>query len=296
MLIDQKLISLLKIIETGSFTKAADSLCITQPAVSQQIKLLEEELDTKIFLRSHNDFRLTPDGELVVEYARRLSAVSDGLIQAIRDEKTKVSSVVVGITHTVESSVFIEVVAGYAKEHNGLTVKVVADSAENLYKKMKNYELDFIIVSDRLQDPSLCYYSLESDSLELIVSPLHQLASRKSVSIEDIKKEHYILRTTLSDTRRLLSKSMKKANHSIDELDVALELDNIATIKDLIRRDFGVSILAKSSCMDEILKGKLVSIPIDNLNLQRDINIACLQDCGHKDIIEGIVDFYKSMK
>ncbi len=161
---------------------------------------------------------------------------------------------------------------------------------------MKNYELDFIIVSDKLQDPSLCYYSLESDSLELIVSPMHRLASKKTVAIEDIKNEHYILRTSLSDSRRLLSKSMKKANHSIDELDVALELDNVATIKDLIRRDFGVSILAKSSCMDEIAKRKLVSIPIENLNLQRDISIACTNDCGHKDIIQGIVDFYNSMK
>lgn len=296
MLIDQKLISLLKIIETGSFTKAAEALCLTQPAVSQQIKLLEEELETKIFIRNHNDFKLTSEGELIVEYARRLVAIAGTLEKSIKDEKTKVTSVIVGITHTVESSVFVEVIAGYAKEHSGLTVKVVADSAENLYRKMKNYELDFIIVSDKLQDSSLCYYTLESDSLELIVSPVHALASRKSVAIEDIKNEHYILRTSMSDTRRLLAKSMKKANHSIDELDVALELDNVATIKDLIRRDFGVSILAKSSCMDEIQKNKLVAIPIDNLNLQREINIACNSDYEHKDIIAGIVDFYKPMK
>lgn len=295
MLIDPKLVSLLKIVETGSFTKAADLLGLTQPAVSQHIKLLEEELDTKIFYRGRNEFRLTSDGEIVVGYARRLSAIEKALKQSLADEKARVTSLVVGITHTVESSAIVEALAGYTKEQGGLSVKVVTDSTQKLYQKLKNFEVDFIIVSDRIKDENLRYSTLISDSLELIVSPEHRLADRKAVSIEDLVKERLILRTTSSDTRRIISKAFKKVNHPLDEFDIALELDNIATIKDLIRRNFGVSILAKSACMDELKKNKLVTVPIRNINLQTEISIASNLDYEHPEIIDGIVKHFNAM-
>ena len=296
MLIDSKILSLIKIVETGSFTKTADALGLTQPAISQHIKQLEEELGIKIFYRGNNEFRLTPDGEIVLEYARRLVAIDNALRQNLADEKAKVTSIAVGITHTVESSVIVEALAGYAKEQGGIAVKVVTDSIQNLYQKLKNYEVDFIIVSDRIKDTTLRYSTLVNDSLELIVSPEHPLAGKKAVNFSDIKGERFILRTVASDTRHRISKSMKKSNHSLEEFDIVLELDNIATIKDLIRRNFGVSILAKSSCMDEILKKKLISIPIQNLDLQREIVIASNTDYEHSEIIDGIVTYYNAMK
>lgn len=295
MLIDFKILSFLKIVETGSFTKTANALGLTQPAVSQHIRQLEEELGVKLFVRSNNEFHLTSDGELVVEYARRLVAIEKSLKQSLADEKSKVTSVTVGLTHTVESSAIVEALAGYAKEVGGLTIKVVTDSIQNLYQKLKSFEVDFIIVSDRLKEGDVKYSTLISDSLELIVSPEHPLAGRKSVTINDLKGERFILRSVSSDSRRLISKSLKKANHSIDEFDISLELDNIATIKDLIRRNFGVSILSKSACMDEINKKKLITLPIKNLDLQREIVVACNNDYEHQEIISGIIDYLHSI-
>jgi len=79
---------------------------------------------------------------------------------------------------------------------------------------------------------------------------------------------------------------------SIDEFNVIMEVDNIATIKDLIRRDFGVSILAKSACLDEIKKKKLTALPVENLSMIRDVNIIYHNDFEHVNILQNIVKMY----
>ena len=193
-LIDQKLISFMKIVDTNSFTKAADALALTQPAVSQHIHNLEEELGVKLFIRNHNQLRLTANGEIVDKYARRLLAISNNLIQSLKDEKENVSSLTVGITHSVESSQIVEALAEYSNQSKGLTIKVVTDTVENLHKMIRNFELDFLIINGKLKDSKLNYMTMDTDCLVLAVSPTHRLAAQNTVTLEELKKEKLILR------------------------------------------------------------------------------------------------------
>ena len=85
---------------------------------------------------------------------------------------------------------------------------------------------------------------------------------------------------------------LESNNMSINDFNVILEVDNIATIKDLIRRDFGVSILAKSVCLDELKKGKIVTLPVENLSMMREINIAYPADFTQFDLLREIVNSY----
>ena len=93
------------------------------------------------------------------------------------------------------------------------------------------------------------------------------------MTLRDIKKERMILRLPTSATRNLFVSHLESHNMSIDEFHVVLEVDNIATIKDLIRRDFGVSILPKSVCLDELKKKKITVLPIENLSMIRETNM-----------------------
>lgn len=294
-LIDQKLISFMKIVDTNSFTKAADALALTQPAVSQHIRNLEEELGVKLFIRSHNQLRLTANGEIVDKYARRLLAISNNLIQSLKDEKENVSSLTVGITHSVESSQIVEALAEYSNQSKGLTIKVVTDTVENLHKMIRNYELDFLIINGKLKDSKLNYMTMDTDCLVLAVSPTHRLASQNTVTLEELKKEKLILRLPTSNTISLFDQALNQNNLSVSDFDVVLEMDNIATIKDLIRQNFGVSVLSKSACMDEIRKGKLIGLPIENLSLIRDINIIYPKDYENLQTIQDIVELYNRL-
>lgn len=294
-LIDQKLISFMKIVDTNSFTKAADALALTQPAVSQHIHNLEEELGVKLFIRSHNQLRLTANGEIVDKYARRLLAISNNLIQSLKDEKENVSSLTVGITHSVESSQIVEALAEYSNQSKGLTIKVVTDTVENLHKMIRNFELDFLIINGKLKDSKLNYMTMDTDCLVLAVSPTHRLASQNTVTLEELKKEKLILRLPTSNTISLFDQALNQNNLSVNDFDVVLEMDNIATIKDLIRQNFGVSVLSKSACMDEIRKGKLIGLPIENLSLIRDINIIYPKDYENLQTIQDIVELYNRL-
>ena len=294
-MIDPKINTLLKVNETGSFTRAAEQLSLTQPAVSQHIKQLERDLNIKIFNRSEKELKLTKEGKIVVKYALRIKTLYQNLQQAIRDEKQKITRMTVGITHTAESNLVAEVLARYCNEKEGMRITIVSDTINNLYIKLKTYEIDLAIVEGNVPDPDFNAILLDTDCLMLAVSNNSRLANKSMVTIQELKKEKLILRRPNSGTRNLFVSHLEVQNMSLDDFNVILEVDNIATIKDLIRRNFGVSILAKSACMDELKKGKIKVLPVENLSMIREINIIYHKDFAHTDILQDITKLYNEM-
>ena len=193
-MIDTKLYSLLKVAETHSFTRAAELLSMTQPAVSQHIRALETELNVRIFDRSSCELHITREGEIVIKYARRMLAMFNNLQRDLETEKSKIASLAVGVTHTAESSAIAEVLAKYAQSHEGVTIKIITGTLAKLHDMLRNYELDFAVVEGKMNDPSLHYVMLDTDSLVLAVSPTHPLAKKNMVNLQELKKEKLILR------------------------------------------------------------------------------------------------------
>ena len=295
-MINNKMYSLLKVAETGSFTRAAEQLSLTQPAVSQHIQSIEKELNVHIFDRASNELHVTHEGEIVIKYAKRMLALYNNMYRDLKTEKNQISSITVGITHTAESNAIAEALARYVNTHEGMTIKIITDTNARLYDMLRNFELDFAFVEGKSNDSALRYMMLDTDSLVLAVSPNHRLAKQSMVTIRDLKKEKLILRLPDSNTRNLFVSSLEAHNMSVDDFNVLLEINNIATIKDLIRRDIGVSVLAKSACQDELKKKKIMVLPIENLSMVREINIVYTQDFEHFPILDEIVRYYNEMK
>lgn len=295
-MIDPKLISLVRVADTGSFTKAAAMLSLTQPAVSQHIRLLEADLNIRIFDRSANTLRITHEGELVVKYARRILALYENLQRDLLSEKQQVSSLTIGVTHTAESNAIAETLAYYTQTHEGMSIKMVTDTIGNLFDQLRNYELDMAVVEGKVNDPSLRYLMLDTDSLVLAVSPDHPLAKKSMVTIDQLKREKLILRLPDSNTRNQFVASLEMQNMRIEDFNVILEVNNIATIKDLIRQGFGVSVLAKSVCLDELRKKKINVLPIESLSLTREINLVYSRDFERDDILREIVSCYNRVR
>ena len=133
---------------------------------------------------------------------------------------------------------------------------------------------------------------LDTDNLVLIVSPNHRLARKNSATISDLKQEHLILRLSNSTTRKLFVSALECSGMSLNEFNVVLEMDSIATIKDLIRRDFGVSVLARSACMDEISKRKIVALPIETIPMIMETNLVYAPDFDHPGLLKEIMRCY----
>ena len=291
-MLDPKLYSLLAVKATGNFTRAAEQLSLTQPAVSQHVRALEQELGVRIFDRVNNTVKLTHEGEIVVKYAKRMMALQENMKGELTNEKLQIASLTVGITHTAESNAIAEALARYVQRHENVTVKVITGAADKLCGMLKNYEIDLAIIEGKKPDPSLNYLMLDTDNLVLITSPDHRLAKKNSVTISDLKKERLILRLPTSTTRKLFVSALECSGMSLNEFNVVLEMDSVATIKDLIRRDFGVSVLARSACMDEISKRKLVALPIETIPMMMETNLVYAPDFDHPDLLKEIMRCY----
>ncbi|HIU31742.1 MAG TPA: LysR family transcriptional regulator [Candidatus Caccousia avistercoris] len=291
-MLDTKLYSLLKVYECGSFGAAAKKLSITQPAVSHHIKALEEELGVCLFDRQSGGIIVTREGEAVIKCAKKMLGLYNGLRQDLQDGRSLVSHLTVGVTHTAESNPIAEALAMYCDQNDDVTIKIITGSIKNLYNKLKSYEVDLAVVEGRIPDPGIHYLPLGTDSLVLAVSARHPFAGRNMVTLNELKRERMILRLPNSGTRNLFTANLESNNLSIYDFNVVLELDNIATIKELIRQGFGVSILPKSVCLNELKTGEIAVLPVENLSMMREINLAYQKEFSQVDVLRGIADCY----
>lgn len=287
-----KMYSFIKVAEYLNFTKAAEALYMTQPAVSQQIKQLEEEVGAKVFIRNKNGLILTQQGETVLKYARRQKALYEKMLLEIQNAEKNAGPLRIGITHTAESNVTASALAKYSIENNGVKITLTTDTINILYDKLENYELDLAIIDASSNNPKFSSMLLDTDYLMCVLSPDNPLSQRSAVTISELKKEKMILRSAESATRKLFEETLAYNGEDISYFDVILEVDNIATIKDLIRKDLGVSILPRSACLDEIRKGKIKALPIENFSMVRETRIVYNKDFGHKEVLDDIIRIY----
>lgn len=288
-----KMETLLAVAEQKSFTKAAQALSLTQPAVSHHISQLEEELGATLFVRRRGALRLTAEGEIVVKYARRMKAQYAKLQSELQNVKTNLTQLRVGVTHTSESNLTAEVLARCSSQNRSLNITILTDTIKNLYDMLGNYEIDLAIVEGTPSNPAFHSLMLDTDYLVCVMSNNNPLARHAMVTLEELKRERMILRLPSSATRMLFESALKSAGDSMENFTVTIEVDNIATIKDLIRKDLGVSILPKSACMDELRKEKITALPIENLSMVRETRVVYNKDFLHTAILQDITQAYQ---
>lgn len=158
---------------------------------------------------------------------------------------------------------------------------------------VENYELDFAWVDSKITEANINWFPLDTDYLVCVLNNDNPLTKKEVITLNDLKKERLILRLKSSTTRKIFEASLEAINDSINNYNVVLEVDNIATIKDLIRKDFGISILSKSACMDEVTKKKLTILPIKDLSMERQNYVIYSNFSNNLSIIEQIVKSYQ---
>ncbi len=292
-MLSAKLKTLLAVAEQCNFTKAAQELALTQPAVSHHISQLEEELGVTLFVRGKGGLKITAEGEIVVHYARRMAALYDRLYEDLRGVEKRVTKLRIGITHTAESNLTTVALAKCSGEDSGFNITIITDTINNLYNMLENYEIDLAIVEGRTGDHALNSLVLDTDVLVCVMSPGNALSRSAMITLEQLKKQRMILRLPSSATRILFDATLRSMNETPEDFNVAIEVDNIATIKDLVSKNLGVSVLPKSACVKELRKGKLVALPIENLSMVRETRIVYSRDFAHKEILQTITKAYQ---
>ncbi len=295
-MIDPKVRTLIRVVEEGGFTRAANTLHLTQPAVSHHIRQLEMEYGLHIFRQDKKELSLTPEGEVLLKYARRMIAVERAARQAIEDSRRSLRHLSVGLTPTAGENRMPQVLALYCHEHPQIHINIVTDTINNLYQRMEMYELELAVVEGALPGEKFNSILLDTDHLCVITAPQHPFARRQSIQPAELKGERLILRSAKAGTRTLFDGYLQSCGESVQNFNVMMELDNVAMIKDLVSQNLGVSVIAKSACREEVRAGRLAAVPIENASMSRDIRLIYHSDFGHPDVLEELREIYERIR
>lgn len=291
-MINAKLDTLLAVAELLNYTKAAQALSLTQPAVSQHIRQLEADYEITIFRRGEKPLVLTREGEVLVQYARKIKNLHERMQVQLSDQKCKKRQLSIGVTETTMSSGIVETLAKFEKQTDCASIQIYTDEAKNLLDMLRNYSLDLAIVEGSVSEADFYSLSIDSDQLFAAVSPLNSLSHRTVVTLEDLKAQRMILRGGSSGTRILWENQLRQLFETIESFRVVMELDSVNAIKELVKKDYGISILSMRSCAAEVEEGTLVLLPIENKRMIREVNLVCLKEAEQVGTVQMLKRVY----
>ena len=247
-----------------SFTKAAEALHMTQPAVTFQIRQLEEQFNTRLFDRTHNRISLTRAGEVVQERAVKIFDLYAEMENAVRELTGEVSgSLIIGASTTIAEYMLPALLGDFKRHHPDIKLYLQVTNTEGIVTMVENNDLDLGVVEAPVANKNLKVEVCRSDGLVAIVPPDHPLAEHETVTIKELMGYPYICREGGSGTRDVILDYLASAGMASEDLDVIMELGNPEAIKGAVEAGMGISIISAATIVKELRLGTLVSIPLD---------------------------------
>ena len=257
----------LKVVEEGSFSKAADVVCRTQPAVSIAIRRLEEEIDAPLFDRSQKTPTLTAAGEVVHDYAQRILALRDQAREAVGQLRTLQRGCVrIGANESTSLYLLPQVILAFREKHPEVKVEIFRQLSERLPREVLDRNVDFGVLAFEPMDRDLESFCVLRDELVLILNPEHQLAKRESLKVEELGNESFVAHNVRTGSRNKVTEIFAQ-HHTA--LNITLELATIETIKRFVQMNIGLAFVPRMCVQEELERGKLVTVPVEGLNYYR---------------------------
>jgi LysR family transcriptional regulator, transcription activator of glutamate synthase operon len=279
---------LVALAEEGSFTRAAESVHIAQPAVSQQIRRLEEELGIALVERTTRRVALTDAGELLVVRARRILAE----LEAAETELQSLSGmyaghVTIGAMHTMGPVDLSLALALFSERHPNVHFTVREQSSEEMAEMLRVDELDlaFLSVTERIESRGLGLHQLVSEELVVLLPRSHRLGKRKQVRMAELADEPFISFRAGARLRELLFAAGRQAHF---EPRVTLESNESQRVRRLVSRGLGVAILPRSDA--EVPGADVAVAKLSEPTLRRDITLAWREGRRHAPAAAEFLD------
>jgi len=274
-----------------SFTKAAEVLHMTQPAVTFQIRQLEEQFDTRLFDRAHNRVSLTEAGHVAFEYAEIIFERYSELENAIREITGSISgSLTLGASTTISEYMLPSLLGEFNSKNPEVLLRLRVSNTEGIVSMVENNVIDLGVVEGPVTNKNLLVEVCRQDDLVVVVPPDHPLADLESVTVEQMLEYPFICREEGSGTREVIVEHLKEQGVSKHALKSCLELGSPEAIKGAIQAGMGVSVLSSVSLAKEIKLGLLKTVPL-NPPLSREFSFVRQRQKFRVRTMEELLDF-----
>lgn len=247
-----------------SFTKAADELNMTQPAVTFQVRQLEDAFDTRLFDRAHNKVSLTRAGEEVFAYSERIFDLYNEMSESIKSLTGDNSgTVIIGASTTIAEYMLPAILGDFKNKYPDVVVRLKVSNTEGVVTMVEDNTIDLGIVEGTVNNKQLLVEPCRVDKLVAIVSNDHELAGMAKVPCAELLNHPFIFREAESGTRGVFSEYLVLHGYCESDLNNALEMGSTESIKGAVEAGMGISVVSSATIEKELKLGMLRSIPLD---------------------------------
>jgi DNA-binding transcriptional LysR family regulator len=253
-----------------SFSRAAEKLLRTQPAISLSIQRLEGDLGEKLIDRSAKDLLLTDAGQIVLEYARRFETMQGDLENALAELRDKSAGRLTIGANESSTLYLLDHIETYRRKYPRIKVQIRRSLSSKIPSELMDGELELGILTYDPDDDRLISKVIFQDHLAFVVSPEHKLAKRGEVSISELGAENFVAHNVVSPYRAMVLREFQK--HKVP-LQMDLEMPTIEAIRKMVQRNEGVAFLPHMCVSEEIRQGILREVKVTEMHIDRKIRL-----------------------
>lgn len=266
----RKLEAFLCAAEQSSLSDAAKLLHLSQPAVSHQIKSLESELNTQLFIRTNTGLKLTDAGELLLPWARRILHETQDIKEMMFSMETA-SGGKLRIACSASSGRYIlpHLAARFLQHYPDVNISLLACSPKHAIADLLEGNAQLGIMSTESNEPTIESQFFFRDYINLIVPAEHPWARRESVEVSELLGENIIVREETSGTRRIMKAELARFDISLDDLKIFMEVGTAEGIVELVAAGYGISFVANLISRNAMLLGKIKRVKVEGITMRR---------------------------
>ncbi|HTQ77276.1 MAG TPA: LysR family transcriptional regulator [Burkholderiales bacterium] len=277
-----------------SFTKAAEALFMTQPAVTFQIRQLEEHFNTRLFDRSHGRITLTAAGALALEYAEQILTLSSELDTRLKEISGQVGGpLLIGASMTIAEFLLPQVLGEFKARHPAVLPRLFVANSEAVQARIAERSLDLGFIEGESHLASLVTDVCCTDELQVVCSPSHPLAALREIAPSVLTEHAYVSREPGSGTREVIDSYLQKAGVAPDSLQVVMELGSLEALKGLVATGLGYTIMSRATAAKETQLGQLALVPLKP-RLTRELSVVYPKERFHSRLVNEFVQFAKA--
>lgn len=273
----KQLEAFVQVAESGSFSKAAKALYLTQPTISAHIAVLEKELNVRLFIRNTKEVSLSEDGKELYKYARQIIDIEKKIEErfCIREEDGR-HCITIAASTIPAQYLLPQVLLKFSERYPKEQIKIMETDSSEVVTQVVDHMVDVGLTGTVLEKKHCKYIPFYKDELAIITPNTEKYRRFKQSfphSIDWIKEEHLILREEGSGTRKEAEKQLKNAGIEMSDLDIIASIGNQETIKKAVKQGMGITILSRLTADEEAAEGRFLTFSIPQADNGRDINL-----------------------
>ena len=274
-----------------SFTKAAEVLFMTQPAVTFQIKQLEEHFNTRLFDRGHGRIALTPAGEVVLGYAEKILGLSSEMDVRLSELTGEIGgSLMVGASTTIAEFMLPGILGEFKSTYPNVRSRLIVGNSESIENRVLEHTIDIGFIESLSHEPNHECEVCCDDELVVICHPRFPLARHKELTPQKLLEHPFISREPGSGTREFTESYLRSAGVTLDQMNVVMELGSPIALNGVVQTGLGFAIASRASVSKEQRLGDIVAIPLKP-RLIRTLSMVYPKEKFRSRLVATFVDF-----